>query len=66
MDSQRVRHYFVRMQIDHDPKEPSRAAVVLPGLIQIIVFGAGFALIGYCRTNYSHQVGEWIFSLFGG
>jgi hypothetical protein len=53
------------LQIDHNPKEPSRAALAGVGLIQIVVVVAGMGFIGWVRANYSHQVGDWIFSLFG-
>lgn len=42
---------------------PVRTAV--SGFVQLIVLGAGLALIVYLKTNYAHDVGDWIFSLFG-
>ncbi|MGX5843576.1 hypothetical protein ACWGTI_22915 [Mesorhizobium sp. ArgA1] len=50
-------------EIDYDPKTKVAAAGV--GLVEIVVLVAGLGLIGYLKANYAHDVGGWIFSLFG-
>lgn len=52
-------------QIDHDPKEPSRAALAGVGIVNLVVLFAGMALISYLNKHYAHAVGAWLFSLFG-
>ncbi len=54
MDSQRVRHYFVRMQIDHDPTEPPRDKTG-----NGIYWGVSLALIAMWAASLATMTLDW-------